>query len=136
MEIIYKSRGRGKTSELIRMSEKTGYYILCTDRRRADQVFDQARKMGCNIPYPVTVHDYLVNEFRGSWIRNIYIDDADDVLQHIFRTVKIEAISMTDRDTSKHWCRFRSEQNCDYCAFHSECEIKFETGKDKNDTDE
>lgn len=55
--------------------------------------------MGYKIPQPVSVSDYMTSHgFRGSYIKKIYIDDADDVLKSIFNTVIIEAITITKEE--------------------------------------
>lgn len=96
MEIILRNKGGGKTAELIRRSSETGFYILTRDYARARTVAKQAHDMGINIPFPVTVADYMHSDgFNGSYIKNIYIDDADDILQAIFGRVNIEAITIT-----------------------------------------
>lgn len=96
MKKIFRPRQRGKTTELIKLSEETGHYILVADRRRADCVFQMAEKMGCHILNPVTVYDYFrTHGFRGSYIKDILIDDADAVLQMVFDCVNVEAITMT-----------------------------------------
>lgn len=32
------------------------------------------------------------------------------------------------KHASKPWCKFRSEKNCDFCAFHSDCDIHWKDG--------
>ena len=93
---IFRPRQMGKSTELIKLSAKTGHYILTANRMRCDILFHQAEKMGYNIPFPVTVEEYFrQNGFRGSFITDILIDDADAVLCQIFSRVNIEAITMT-----------------------------------------
>lgn len=95
MRKIIKGRGEGKTAELIKMSHKTGYYIIvCTEARRK-AICKQAIEMGLLIPYPVIFEEYQRYHFRGSFVRKILIDDADDMLRYIFKEVEIEAITMT-----------------------------------------
>lgn len=103
MKLIIKERGMGKTTDLIRLSAETGQYILVADFNRARNVADMARKMGLNIPYPVTVCEGLKEGFRGTFIRSILIDDADIVLQMVFH-VGVTAITLTKEDdkSSKH----------------------------------
>lgn len=96
MKKIIKKRGEGKTTELIKISHDTNTYILVGDRNRQSEVARMAHEMGLHIPYPVTIEDYLKTHFRGSFIKNILIDDADYVLSHIFYTVTIDAITMTE----------------------------------------
>lgn len=98
MELIIKGRGKGKTTELIKRSAATQTYILTTNKQRARAVFLQAREMGLDIPYPVTIDEYFsTHGFTGSFIKSVYIDDADDVLKHIFCRVGIETITITDK---------------------------------------
>lgn len=99
MERIIRGRQNGKTTELIKRSAESGIYILTVNRARARIIANQAHDMGYDIPYPVSVSDYMrSNGFRGSFIKKIYIDDADDVLKSIFNTVIIEAITMTKEE--------------------------------------
>lgn len=92
---IIKGRRTGKTTELIKISEKTQAYILVANKKRQQLIANMALSIGVTIPYPVTIEDYLRNHFRGTFIKNILIDDADDVLKTIFGTVNIDAITMS-----------------------------------------
>ena len=38
-----------------------------------------------------------------------------------------EAIDMAI-NALQRWCKFKSEKNCDFCAFHSDCEIHWKSG--------
>ena len=131
MEKIIKPRQTGKTTDLIEISEKTGSYILTADRNRAEFVFRLAREQKRNIPYPVTLWEYQQSGFKGSFINHILIDDADAVLQELFKTVQIDALTMTGPEQHKeaksicmelleevediktqmcdHYCRYRDE---------------------------
>ena len=102
---IFRPRQQGKTTDLIKLSEATGHYILVADRKRADCVFQMAEKMGCHILTPVTVIDYFrTHGFAGSYIKDILIDDADAVLRMVFDKVNIEAITMTyDKKETEDW---------------------------------
>lgn len=96
MEVIVKGRQKGKTTELIKKSAETGYYILTENRNRAVSIADLAQEMGYKIPFPTTVFEYQRSHgFRGSYIKNIYIDDADAILKSMFSRVIIEAVTMT-----------------------------------------
>lgn len=37
----------------------------------------------------------------------------------------VEALEIAIKRMQGIWCRFRSEKNCDFCAFASDCEIKY-----------
>ena len=95
MKKIIKPRQAGKTTDLIEISEKTGVYILTANRNRAECVFRMAQEQNRNIPFPVTLWDYQKTGFRGSFINHILIDDAEEVLHELFRTVQIDALTMT-----------------------------------------
>lgn len=101
MEIISRGRQAGKTAELIKRSAATGYYILTANHQRAQIVAKQAQEMGYDIPMPVALSDYTAHRrFQGSYIKNIYIDDADEILKQIFYKVQIEAVTITDE---RYW---------------------------------
>ena len=93
---IIKGRREGKTTELIKMSHYTNTYILVANRDRVDEISNMAREMKLDIPFPVTVDEYFSSHgFQGSFIRNILIDDAEDVLKTVFSRVIIDAITLT-----------------------------------------
>ena len=97
MKVFYMRRGEGKTRKIIELAVKNKAYIIVTDRRRAQSVYEMAVKMGFpGMLFPVTVSEYMSNKMRGSYVKNVLLDDADDILQHIFSTVRINAISLTD----------------------------------------
>lgn len=96
MKKIIKPRGKGKTTELIKLSAKTNTYILVANMKRQKEVARLADSMNMIIPYPVTLEDYMRTQFRGSFINHILIDDADDILQRFFNTVVIDAITITE----------------------------------------
>lgn len=116
MEKIIKSRQTGKTTDLIKISEKTGIYILTADRNRAVCVSKMAQEQNRNIPFPVTLREYQRSGFKGSFINHILIDDADAVLQELFKTVQIEALTMTGPE--QHKVEDIKTQMCDhYCKY-------------------
>lgn len=94
MKKIIKGRGEGKTKELIQLSHDTNTYILVANRSRQRELFWLAHELGIYIHNPVTVEDYMRTQFRGSFIKHILIDDADDVLKTIFSNLTIDAITM------------------------------------------
>ena len=101
-KILQGGRRSGKTLALIQESARTGIYIMVANRERALQLSNQAREMGYNIPFPVTIQEWLQspNRFSGSIIRRegIYIDDVDDVFRTIFWPLKINAVTMYPLD--------------------------------------
>ena len=105
MNIIIGKRCSGKTTELIKESAEKQIYILVGTKAMARCVFDMAKEMGLNIPFPVTVYEYLRgNKFRGSSIRRdgLLIDDADVVFQQIFAGIPIREVTITDHDNIRY----------------------------------
>ena len=98
MKVILKKRHEGKTTELVKMSAETHTYILTLNRKRVEEICRVADELGLHIPYPVTLEEYYRTKFRGSFITEILIDDADDILREIFNDVKINVVTMTQED--------------------------------------
>lgn len=96
MKKIIRPRQAGKSSELIRIAEETNAYIIVATRARAVYLAHMAQKQGRHILYPVTLREYEQSRFRGSYIRHVLIDDADAVLEQVFKEVTIDAITMTE----------------------------------------
>lgn len=97
-KILIGDRCSGKTVALIQESARTGIYIMVANKQRAEMVFDRAKRMGCDIPYPVTVHEYFrrSDKFIGSSIERdgVYIDDIDDIVAELFEPLDIHAVTM------------------------------------------
>lgn len=80
MKLIIKDRGMGKTTELIHISEATGYPIVSAHKTTIDNIKSMAKKLGCNIPEPVLVSDIAIGKIRYD---NILVDEVtlDGVLK-------------------------------------------------------
>lgn len=78
MKIIRANRGEGKTTELIKKSNKDWKYIVCTDITRVTHIAAMANKMGLDIPFPLTVKELPLKQ--GQRIDSVLIDDIEDVL--------------------------------------------------------
>ena len=76
MKIIRTERGEGKTTELIKQSARDWSYILCMNKGNADYIYDMAREMGFDIPFPITPSDLPLRGFKGS----VLIDEIDYIL--------------------------------------------------------
>lgn len=103
MQVIMGGRRSGKTAEVIKRSAESGIYILVSTRARASQIAYQARAMGYDIPFPVTLEEYHKSHgFAGSSIRRdgVYIDNVEDILRRMFYDIEIKAFTCTtDQDT-------------------------------------
>ena len=71
-------RQQGKSTELIKLSNKHWCYIVCSTMQRAHQLSIQATNMGVEIPYPISVKELPI---RSPYIKQILIDDVDEVLK-------------------------------------------------------
>jgi hypothetical protein len=98
-------RGGGKTLKLIKQSAETGIYILVKNRQRAFELRKQAQKLGYDIPFPITVEEWVRSstKFAGSCIRRdgIYVDDGEDVLQEFLKGLEIHEITLTANEKTK-----------------------------------
>lgn len=81
MKIIKANRGQGKTTELIKISNREWKYIVCLDRGRVKNIVSMADEMGLAIPFPLTISEVPLSQ--GQRIDSILIDDVEDVLQRL-----------------------------------------------------
>lgn len=58
MKIYSTGRRNGKTASLIKESAKTGSVIVVTSYLMANYIFDLAKQLNLDIPYPITVTNY------------------------------------------------------------------------------
>ena len=97
MKIICRARQAGKTTKLVKLSAKTGKYIVCLDENRKKNILQIAEKWKLNIPYPITLMEITRwQSYRGSSVMRdwIYIDDWLDILQAMF-PLPIDTISIS-----------------------------------------
>lgn len=64
MKLIIKDRGMGKTTQLIHISEATGYPIVVAYKTMIDNIKSTATKLGCKIPEPVLVSDIVTGKIQ------------------------------------------------------------------------
>lgn len=95
MKTIAKPRGSGKTTKLIKMSAKSGSYIVCLNQREAGRIFDQARNEDKDINFPITYDEFINKRYYGKGIKGFLIDEIGLLVQCICRDVGIEAVTLT-----------------------------------------
>lgn len=95
MKIIFKPLRTGKTTELIRLSEEKGFYIVCFNRQEALRVASNAKYHGFKIPFPMTYDDLLEKRYYGKGIKGILIDNADIFLDYIAGDLQLGAITLS-----------------------------------------
>lgn len=82
MQVIHKPRGGGKTRELIELAHKNGYTIVCLNKNMKRHTKYLAKKLGLEIPEPVTVEEVKQQKILyGKKDTGIVVDNADAILQ-------------------------------------------------------
>lgn len=95
MKVISRPRGAGKTTALVEMSAQTGSYIVTKDHHTARYTADLAKKMGLQIPFPLTFKEFLDHRW-SSRIKGFLLDDVDLLLLHILsHDAPIEAMTIS-----------------------------------------
>lgn len=82
-KIIGFGRCLGKTTMAILESHATGHYIVCANRRMADNTFRFAKQLGYTIPFPLSVSDtrFRFTDGRKQSNEPVIIDDVEMILQ-------------------------------------------------------
>ena len=89
MKIIGTERGKGKTTEAVKIANDTGAYLVVHNQ---DEVTRLSTK--CN-RFPITYDELLDGHMKGSFVRNIVIDNIEMFIQRICPGLTIEAITIT-----------------------------------------
>jgi len=91
---IIGGRGTGKTEKLIELAAKDFSYIVVRNKVVARSIAGRARKMGVNIPFPLTYEEFIEGKFSERDINGFMIDDADALLWYLARGAKVKALSL------------------------------------------
>lgn len=98
IDIYVGARRSGKTATLIMKSAETGAYILVANKCQAIAVYRQAKEMGYNIPFPVTVSEITTrrNYIDVSYMkkRGLLIDELQSVLNVTFCGIPIHGATL------------------------------------------
>ena len=78
--VIGGGRMVGKTTKLIKRASEEHLYILCPNKNMSRVIANQAKDMGLDIPYPITVDDLPLH---STHIDEILIDEVEMVLQQL-----------------------------------------------------
>lgn len=90
--VIIQNRGTGKTTHAIITSSKTGATIITHNMMIAKEVLKQAEYLGCNIPKPMSINQYLNTKINKP--EKIIIDELELVLGEVLNS-KIELITIS-----------------------------------------
>lgn len=81
MRIINKGRAIGKSTQLLYVSELTGYRIICPTFEQAKYLQRKAKELKLDIPEPMSYISYAA--VRGMWDEKILIDNVDQILEEL-----------------------------------------------------
>lgn len=85
--IVIGGRRTGRTTRMIKKAAENNIYIVVANQARAYTIAEMARRMGLSIPFPVTVWELQQKNLIGRRdIREVYVDDADAVLEQFVGT--------------------------------------------------
>jgi len=102
MNLIIKEHGKGKTTQLIYTSEATQFPILVDTNFRKNQLVDQANKLECYIPEPLTLDDMKYHKFN---LEYILIDEGKNIIEKALKDYlgcDVLAVTMTDEIKDKY----------------------------------
>ena len=78
---VFKKRGEGKTSDLLKKSAETGVTVLSFNHMSALYAKDMAQRMGLDVPAPLSItSENILKGVRSK----VYLDDADCVIKKLF----------------------------------------------------
>lgn len=97
VKVFQLPRGKGKSTELIKLSAERGGYIVVLDRNHAANLASLANSMGLNIPKPLTLGELRSKNLTRQTTHEIYIDNLDlqlnSILIDVFRGQNLHAVS-------------------------------------------
>jgi len=94
--VIIRSRGSGKTDELLKIADGTNAVIVCHTRRRAVELKEIAEARFFKIKDPVSI-DMLVDTNWRPKERDteLMFDDVDLMLEQLARGIPIKTITLS-----------------------------------------
>ena len=99
MIVKVMKRCTGKTTELIKISHKTGYRIITSSFSRAKNIEFAAKRMKLDIPDPVSFAIYMLPNrkecIRRKEDQRVLIDDLDSVITAMFHSSGIIPVAAT-----------------------------------------
>ena len=104
IKTIIKPRQGGKTTDLLKMSAKTGYPIVAKNISEAKDLKKKAKNMGISIPDCITITQILNKNVKVE-AKHVLVDDADYFINYI--TVKLigcelAGLTMVTRNDKGH----------------------------------
>lgn len=94
MKVICRPRQMGKTYDLIKRCASEGGYIVCCAHKEVDKVYNMAKCMNLNIPFPITYTEFILGHYPPAGVKKFHIDNLDLCLQ-MYSKVPISTITLT-----------------------------------------
>ena len=93
MKVFTAPRQKGKTRLAVDAANASDGYLVVKDRHEAQRVMQNYK---CD-RMPVTYADVLQGRMKGSWVRNIVIDNIDDFVVYACQGLRVD-LGTIDRD--------------------------------------
>ena len=107
MKIITGTPGSGKTTLLIERAAATGETIVCGSGERKDLVIALAKRLGYEIPTPISYFDFLERRYSMGETKGFLVDDLDEFFAKVSPHRVVSAVTVT---TLKNQPRFLSKE--------------------------
>lgn len=101
MNIEVSKRRSGKTTKAILKSAKTKAKIVVFSREEAQRVFNVATGMELDIPFPVTIDEFLNKPFVRHHHAGLILDNVELLLARVFSGHKIHLAMMSGAESEK-----------------------------------
>ena len=106
MKVICRPRQAGKTTEIIKRAADEFLYIVCINRHEVVRIAAQAKEMGLDIPFPVTIDEVLNGRMQGSRIKGFAVDNADLIIERLISgPVRVVSVNSDDKPTGLQRCK-------------------------------
>lgn len=92
MKIIIGKRQSGRTLQAIQIANNTGAYLVVHSHHQACLVRDQTQR------FPLSYDELLNGKLRGSYVRNIVIDNLEMFFAHLLPGITIEAVVLQEEE--------------------------------------
>lgn len=90
-------RGSGKTAKLIKAAAAEKAYIVCANTQHLHSIMSQARYLGVDINFPITMDEFINRRYYAKGIRSFMFDDIERCVQQL-TTVSITGFTATVLD--------------------------------------
>mgnify|MGYP006865054339 CR=1 FL=1 len=98
MKVIHKPRRAGKTYDSLKYCSENNILLVCANKQEAMRVMSDAKHHGFDIKKPVTFDDIIGTRGLVGSKDNIFIENADLLIEYIFNRSPVSGISITAED--------------------------------------